>query len=84
LKKFIFNIGENSTNFAYFCQMEKNLIPIGPAQYAKIKGITRQMACYSLRKYDEGKSDKPEGVERVEKIGSRWILYVNEPFFVKP
>jgi hypothetical protein len=57
--------------------MEKKIIPISPTTWAGKKDITRQMACYLLRKH-EVKGTIPEGVEKIERIGSRWIIYVDK------
>lgn len=56
--------------------MEKKITPISPTKWAEKKEITRQMACYLLRKH-EVKGTLPQGVERIERMGNRWIIYIN-------
>ena len=56
--------------------MEKKIIPISPGMWAKKKEISRQAAWLMLKKHEE-KGTIPEGVERVERVGNRWIVYVD-------
>jgi hypothetical protein len=52
--------------------MENNLVPISPAKYGKIKGVTKATVCNRLRN-GEGLAD----AAKVERMGNRWIIYVS-------
>jgi sugar lactone lactonase YvrE len=51
--------------------MENNLIPISPAKYGELKGITKATVCNRLRSGD----GLPDAV-KVDRMGNRWIIYV--------
>jgi len=55
-----------------------DLTTMGPTQYAEAMGFTRQMAHWLINRYEDGKDGLPQGVEKIEKIGNRRILYVNK------
>jgi len=52
--------------------MERNLIPISPAKLGEKLNVTKATVCNWLR---EGK--EIAGVQKVERMGNRWILYVS-------
>lgn len=56
----------------YLCKMENNLIPISPAKYGEIKGITKATVCNRLRN-----GDPMADAVKVERMGNRWIIYVS-------
>ena len=60
--------------------MDNELYPISPAQYAAILGVTKATACNWCRAWSEGKSDLPEHVQKIARVGRAWLLYVPASF----
>jgi len=57
--------------------MENNLIPISPAQYAKIAKVTKATVCNWCRAHVEKGEEKPEFAESIERMGKAWIIKVH-------
>jgi hypothetical protein len=49
-----------------------DLVPISPAQLGEILKVTKATVCNWLRENKE-----ITGVKRVERMGNRWILYID-------
>lgn len=57
--------------------MENNLVPISPAKYGEIAGVTKATVCNWARAHTDKGEDLPEFAEKIERMGNRWIIYVN-------
>jgi hypothetical protein len=55
--------------------MTEKLIPISPQKFADKAGVTKATVCNWLR---DGK--ELAGAQKVERMGSRWIIYVSADF----
>ena len=56
--------------------MENNLIAVSPTGYAKMIKKSRQMVHQYIDNYESGKSGLPENVAKIDKMGTRYIIWV--------